>query len=348
MSEDPSITVEELARRLGGMYEGDGALVIRGVATLELAGPDMLSWVGDSAVLPRLVESRAGVALVPGNCSIPTGRTVIRVADPDLAVCDALRHFSPSTERVPPGIHATAVVEASATVAGAAIGANVCVGAGSVIEPGTQLHPGVVIGSRVTIGRDCVLWPNAVVRECVTIGDRVIMHPNVTVGSDGFGFLQRDGKNIKIPQIGTVVIEDDVEIGANSAIDRARSGATRIGRGSKLDNHVQIGHNVEIGEDCVIAGGCAMAGSSSLGDRVIMAGHAGVAEHRHVGNDVRITAKSLVVADVEDGRFVRGNPAVDAVQFARHEVSVRKLPEWFRRIRELSKRVDQLDARDAE
>lgn len=348
MPEEPSITVEELARRLGGTWEGDGSLVVRGVAALELAQPDMLSWVGDAAVLPRLAKSRAGVALVPKDCSPPSGRTVIRVADPDVAVCDVLQHFCPPPERVSPGVHSTATVEPDAIVENAAIGAHVYIGAGSVVGPGTQLHPGVHIASRVTIGRDCVLWPNVVVRELVTIGDRVIIHPNATVGSDGFGFLQRDGKNIKIPQIGTVVIEDDVEIGANSAVDRARSGATRIGRGTKIDNHVQIGHNATVGENCVIAGGCAMAGSSSLGNRVIMAGHAGIAEHRHVGNDVRIAAKSLVLADVDDGRFVRGNPAVDAVRFARHEVSARKLPEWFRRIRELSKRVDQLEARDTE
>lgn len=348
MSEKPSITVEALARRLGGTWEGDGLLVVRGVATLELAQPDMLSWVGDAAILPRLTESRAGVALVPEDCSTPSGRTVIRVADPDVAVCDVLQHFCPPLERVPPGVHSTATIGADVIVEGAAIGAHAHVGAGSVVGAGTELHPGVYIASRVTIGRDCVLWPNVVVRERVTIGDRVIIHPNTTVGSDGFGYLQRNGRNIKIPQIGTVVIEDDVEIGANSAIDRARSGATRIGRGTKLDNHVQIGHNVDIGEDCVLAGGCAIAGSSSLGDRVIMGGHAGVVEHRHVGDDVRITAKSLIVADVDDGGFVRGNPAVEAVRFARREVSVRKLPEWFRRIRELSKRVDRLETRDAE
>ena len=317
--------------------------MIRAVAILEQAGPDTLSWVGTPDLLPAASKSRAGVLLARQGCSLPPDRTVIRVADPDLAVCDVLEYLAPPPDAVEQGVHPSATVSKDTVVAGAAIGANVFVGTGSVIGAGTQLHPGVYVGSGVRIGRDCVLWPNVVVRERATIGDRVVIHPNATIGADGFGYLQRGGRHRKIPQIGTVVIEDDVEIGANSAIDRARSGVTRVGRGTKIDNLVQIAHNVDIGEDCIIIAQCAIGGSASLGRRVVMAGQSGLTDHRHVGNDVQIAAKSTVMANVPDGQVVRGIPATDNYRFLREQASVRKLPEWLKRLRALTQRVRRLE-----
>ncbi len=343
MSQVASYTVADLARRLGGSVEGDETRTVCAVETLEQAGPDALSWVGSPDLLPRAAKSNAGVLLTPRQGSLLGERTIIRVDDPDVAVCEVLKLLAPPMEAVPPGVHARATVAEDAVVDGSAIGPHVSVGRRAVVGTGSQLHPGVHVGSDTVIGCDCVLWPNVVIRERVSIGDRVVIHPNTTIGADGFSYLQRNGRNLKVPQIGTVVIEDDVEIGANCAIDRARSGATRIGRGTKIDNTVQIGHNVVIGEHCVIVSGVALAGSASLGHHVVVAGHAGVADHVHVGNHVRIAAKSAVMKDVADGMDVRGVPATEQRRSLREQAWVRKLPESMERLRSLSKRVDELE-----
>ncbi|MHC4695305.1 MAG: UDP-3-O-(3-hydroxymyristoyl)glucosamine N-acyltransferase [Planctomycetota bacterium] len=345
MSDQPSITAEELAERVGGRLEGDGTRVLREVATLEKAGPDTISWVGTVDFLAKIAESRAGVVLVPRDCEVPSVRNIIRVADPDVAMCVALECLAPPTDAIERGVHTTAVVSPDADVEGAAVGANVYVGSGAVVGNGTQLFPGVFVGTGVHIGSDCVLWPNVVIRERVTIGDRVVIHPNATIGADGYGYLQREGKHRKIPQIGTVVIEDDVEIGAGSTIDRARSGVTRIGRGTKIDNLVQIGHNVDIGEDCIIVAMCAVGGSSSLGHHVVMGGQVGVTDHVHIGNGVQIAGKSSIMHDIPDGRTIRGIPGTENHRFLRERASLRKLPEWIKRFRTLARRVEQLEER---
>ena len=304
MSEQTSITAAELAERIGGTLEGDPTKVIRTAATLEQAGPDALSWVGAPEFLHKAASSDAGVFLLPEGCALPGDRTVIRVADPDAALCEALRCLAPPLEKVALGIHPTAIVSPDAVAEGAAIGANVFVGAGTLIGAGTQLHPGVYVGSQATIGRDCVLWANVVVRERVTIGDRVIIHPNSTIGADGFGYLQRDGEHRKIPQIGTVIIEDDVEIGANSAVDRARSGVTRVGRGTKIDNLVQIAHNVDIGENCIVTGRCGIAGSSTLGHHVFLGGQASITSQRLANSAASRSSGSWSIASTVTKRFI--------------------------------------------
>jgi UDP-3-O-[3-hydroxymyristoyl] glucosamine N-acyltransferase len=343
MSDQPSISAGELARRLDGTLEGDETQVICAVATLEQAGPDALSWAGTPEFVAQVAKSKAGIVLVPEGCSAPPGRTVVRVADPDVAVCEVLEYLAPPPDCLPEGIHPTATVSPDAIVSGASLGANVFVGAGAMVGTGTQLYPGVYVGAGAKIGRDCVLWPNVVLRERVTVGDRVVIHPNSTVGSDGFGYLQRGGKHRKIPQIGTVVIEDDVEIGANSAIDRARSGVTRIGRGTKIDNLVQIGHNVDMGEDCIIVGQCGISGSVTVGHHVVMAGKAGIADHLRIGNGAVVAGAAVVGRNVADGQIVRGNPAVDNHRYLREQASVRKLPKWIERVRALADRVEQLE-----
>lgn len=343
MAKQPSITAAELARRLGGKLQGDDAKVILCVATLEEAGPDALAWVGSPEFLPKVAESKAGVILVPEGCSLPVDRTVICVADPDAALCDVLEYLAPPTDDIPPGVHPQATVSSDAVVEGAAVAAHVSIGSHAVIGPGTQLHPGVYVGNHAIIGCDCVLWPNVVVRERVTIGDRVIIHPNATIGADGFSYLQRGGKHRKIPQIGTVVIEDDVEIGANSTIDRARSGETRIGRGTKIDNLVQIGHNVDVGQDCIIIAQVAIGGSASLGHHVVLSGQVGILDHRHLGNGVQIAVKSMVLRNVPDGQVWRGIPAIENRLFLRQQASLRKLPDMVHRLRQLERRVQRLD-----
>ena len=340
----PSITATELAKRLGGALVGDGTRVIREVAALEDAGPDALAWVASEALLPRLANCAAGVVLVPEDCAVVAERTVIRVPDPDLALCEALLALAPPVEPIPPGVDASARVAKSAVVGGAAVGPLVFVGPRAVVQPGTQLHPGVHIGADCQIGRGCILWPNVVVREYTTLGDRVVLHPNVTVGADGFGYHQRGGRNVKIPQIGRVVVEDDVEIGAGSCVDRARSGVTRIGRGTKIDNLVQIAHNVHIGEDCIVVAQCGISGSTTLGNHVIMGGQAGVSDHVHIGNQAVVAARSGVERDLPDGKVVRGIPAIEHRDFVRQGAAMRRLPKLIQQVRALTKRVEQLES----
>jgi UDP-3-O-[3-hydroxymyristoyl] glucosamine N-acyltransferase len=344
MAERDVITVADVARHLGAEVEGDGTRPVRAVAALPDAAADALSWLGHPKYLPQLRRTRAAAVLVLPDTDVPEGQTVIRVADPDLAMCEVLRLLGPEPPQVPVGAHSSAVVSSDAAVAGVAIGPHVTVCEGARIGPGTQLHAGVYIGARTQIGRDCVLWPNVVVREHATIGDRVIIHPNTTIGADGFGYLLRDGKHRKIPQVGRVVIEDDVEIGANCAVDRARSGETRIRRGTKIDNLVQIGHNCDIGEDCIIVGQCGISGSTTLEHHVVLAGQVGVIDHRRIGAGVQVAARSCVLGDLAAGRVYRGTPAVENQLYGRQQVGVRRLPKMIEQLRELRKRVEDLES----
>lgn len=341
----PGMTAGELAKRLEGTLEGDGALVVRGVAPLDAAGPDSLSWVGDARFLEQAAESGAGVILMPLEGQAPPNKTIIRVADPDVALCEVLTLLSPPPAQVMPGVHPSATIEREATVEGACIGANVYVGANATVGPGTQLHPGVYIGADTKIGRDCVFWPNVVVRERITIGNRVILHPNATIGADGFGYLQREGENVKIPQVGSVVIEDDVEIGASSSVDRARSGVTRVGRGAKIDNLVIVGHNADVGEQCIIVALCGIGGSARLGRHVILGGHAGVSDHCALGDGVQMAAQTVAFKDYPAGAVLRGVPATDNQTFLREHVALRKLPALLKQIRDMEARIKELESR---
>jgi UDP-3-O-[3-hydroxymyristoyl] glucosamine N-acyltransferase len=344
MTEKDAMTVGDVARYLGAELEGDAARVLRRVETLEKAGPDALSWLSSPRYLKQFERTGAAAVLVARELEVPEARTVIRVADPDLALCEVLTLLGPPPEGVPVGVHPSAVVSPDAVVEGAAIGAHVTVGCRARVGPGTQVHPGVYIGAETVIGRDCVLWPNVVVRERTTIGDRVIIHPNTTIGADGFGYLLRDGRHHKIPQIGRVVIEDDIEIGANCAIDRARSGETRIRRGTKIDNLVQIGHNCDIGEHCIIVGQCGISGSTTLEQHVVLGGQVGVTDHIHIGAGVRAAAKAGLTRNTPAGAVVRGNPATDKNLFSRQQAAVRRLPKMIEQLRELRKRVEQLES----
>lgn len=340
----PTITAGALADRLGGRLVGDRDRPIAEVATLADAGAESLTWVGDKRYLAQVATTRAGTVLVPDGCDVPAQVTAIHVADPDLALCTALEMLAPPLPEVAEGIHPDARVSKAAVVTGVAVGPNVFIGPGAHVGPGTQLHAGVYVAPNTRIGRDCVIWQNVVIRERTTIGDRVIIHPNSTIGADGFGYHPRGGKHVKIPQIGRVSIADDVEIGANSCIDRARSGVTRIGRGTKIDNLVQIGHNATIGEDCIIIAQCGIAGTAVLGNHVILAGHVGVADHVTVGDGAVVAAKSAALNSLAGGQAYRGIPAIPNVDFGRQTVSLRRLPELLQQVRNLQKRVEQLES----
>jgi UDP-3-O-[3-hydroxymyristoyl] glucosamine N-acyltransferase len=347
--EPQPLTAAEIAARLGGKLRGDGTRRVTGVAPLEAADENCVSWLGDARYAPQLQQTRAAAVLVSAGLALPETGTehssaLIVVADADLALCAVLRWLSPPPPAVAPGVHPTAIVDASADVRGAAIGPHVYIGPHARIGRGTQLHAGVYVGAEAVIGADCTFWPNVVVRERVRIGDRVIIHPNATIGADGFGYLFRGGAHVKIPQVGTVEIEDDVEIGANAAIDRARSGVTRIGRGTKIDNLVQIGHNNTIGEHCVIVAQCGLSGSCVLEHHAVLGGQVGVVDHLRIGAGAQIAARTLVMRDVDSGQSVMGYPALPSREFFRQQVLLRRLPELAEQVRALARRLEQLES----
>jgi UDP-3-O-[3-hydroxymyristoyl] glucosamine N-acyltransferase len=344
MPKEKSFTVAQIADRLNADLVGDGAARIRDVAPLALADGQCLSWLGDIRYLPALRQTSAAAALVPLDLAPVPNQTLIAVADPDLAICDVLTMLAPEVPAQPAGVHPSAVVAPDARVDGAMIGPQCTIESGVTVGPGTRLHAGVFVGAHTTIGQDCVLWPNVVVREYTRIGDRVIIHPNSTIGADGFGYLMRDGRHVHIPQIGVVVIEDDVEIGANSAVDRARSGVTRLGRGTKIDNLVQIAHNCQLGDHCVVVAQTGLSGSACLGQYVVMAGRSGVADHVTIGDGAQIAAQSVTFKNVAPGAVLRGVPAEPIGPWHRRKAALRRLPELVRQVRELTQRVRELES----
>jgi UDP-3-O-[3-hydroxymyristoyl] glucosamine N-acyltransferase len=267
----------------------------------------------------------------------------LRAKDPYLAYTRALRFFHPEPEFAA-CVHASAIIDPTATVA-----KNVWIGAGAVIGPssriaeGVKIYPNVTIYEDVAIGENSTIHSGTVVRERSQIGRRVVIHNNVVVGCDGFGYAKDEQKAwLKIPQTGRVVIEDDVEIGAGTTIDRASVGESRIGRGTKIDNLVQIGHSCTVGEDTLLCAQVGLAGSSHIGNRVILAGQAGVAGHLKIGDDVVLTAKSATSHDVPAGKIISGIPAFDNRDWLRSTAAFRRLGELQRKIRELEKKFDKL------
>jgi UDP-3-O-[3-hydroxymyristoyl] glucosamine N-acyltransferase len=327
------LTLEEIARRLGGSVEGDARLVIEGIKPLAEAGPAQLAFVARADYARQAAGSRAGALLV-GRGPAPAGRTLLKVDDPYLALARALELFHPAP--VPPaGVHPEARVGSAATVhpeaclmAGSRVGDRCRIGAR------VQVHPGVVVGEDCVIGADTILYPNVTLYPRTVLGARVIVHSGAVLGSDGFGFARDGEAHHKIPQVGWVEVEDDVEIGANTTIDRGTFGPTRIGRGSKIDNLVQVAHNVQVGEHCLLVAQSGLAGSTRLGRSVTLAGQSGAAGHLSLGDGVKVGAKSAVLGDQPAGAFVIGHPAVDHRQWKRMQAALRRLPEMLRGLRE--------------
>ncbi len=337
-------TLGELARLVGGELSGDPALPIRGVASLDGAQPGELSFVTSSRSQREAEGSRASAFLVPAGVELP-GRAVIRVAHPYLAVAALLRAFHPELRPVP-GIHPTAVVAASARVApDATLGEFVVVGAHSTVEPRAVLHAHVVVGEHCRVGEESVLHPHVVLRTEVDVGRRVIIHAGAVLGADGFGYAFDGSRHQKIPQVGRVVIEDEVEIGANVTIDRATLGETVVGRGTKIDNLVQIGHNTLVGADAIIVAQTGISGSCRIGNRVVLGGQVGVVDHVTIGDGAQVGSQSGVHRDVPAGGAVLGYPAIPAADARRSMVALPRLPELLRAVRALERRVGELERR---
>jgi UDP-3-O-[3-hydroxymyristoyl] glucosamine N-acyltransferase len=339
-------TTTQIAQAVTGQVHGDAARVIAGVGSVESAGPGEITWVARDALLKKLPACKAGAVLIqPARAKdVPVGSTAILVDRPSAAIITVLSMFE-DKPAVVPGVHPTAVVDPAAALdAGVSVGPHVTIGAGVQVADRTVLHAGVFLGQGVQIGSDCVIWPNVVIREQCIIGSRVIIHPNATIGADGFGYEFLDGRHVKVPQIGNVVIADDVEIGANTCVDRAKFGSTRIGPGTKIDNLVQIAHNVEIGPGVILVAQAAIGGSAKIGAFSVLGGQAGVADHGRIGNQVTIASASAVTGEVPDKTQVAGIFAFDVQKWRRSQIAVRRLPKLLEQVRELARRVQELES----
>lgn len=335
------VTLDELARLVGGRVTGDGRTLIRGVNGLREAGPGDITFLANARYAPLLATTRASAVILGDGVISPIPS--LSVADPDYAFGCVAEHLLGDSRRPAAGVHPTAVVAKSAR-----LGANVSIGAGTVVEEDASIgdnsviHPQVYIGRAAVIGPDALLYPQVVVREKCQLGARVILHSGTVIGSDGFGYATQKGVHRKIPQVGIVVLEDDVELGANVTVDRARFGRTVIGKGTKIDNLVQIGHNVVVGQGCLLVSQAGIAGSTRLGNHVVMAGQSGLIGHLEIGDGAIITAQSGLTKDVPPGGIMSGSPASERRTHLKELAALSKLPEALQEIRRLQKELDDL------
>jgi len=334
-----TLSFDEVLETIGGAsLEGDWRGSITGIADLREARPGDLSFLGNSRYAHEVAGSRASVILLPEGFEESPGeeRVFLRVKNPSLALgllCGLIeRRFWP---RRSSGIHPTAVIDRDAAVdESASVGPYCLVSTGARIGAGAVLTSHVSLGANAVVGAESRLLTHVTVGDFCEIGDRVLLNPGVVIGADGFGYESVGGTHLKIPQIGRVIIGDDVEVGANTTIDRARFSETRIGKGTKIDNLVQIGHNVTIGEHCLIVAQVGISGSTAIEDRVVIGGQTGVVGHITIGEGAQIGAQSGVSKSVQPGQKMQGTPAIDIKLFQRITALQRRLPEFFERLRE--------------
>jgi UDP-3-O-[3-hydroxymyristoyl] glucosamine N-acyltransferase len=337
-------TLAELQARVGGTVVGDAAVVLARVSAIDDAGPDALTFATNEQYYAAALQSAAAAVLVDASVNIDAAaatKPLLVVENARAALAGLLAMLKPPRPRGPYR-HPSAVVEDGAQVGdGVYLGAQSYVGARARIGDGVTLGVGAYVGDDAIVGAESWLHPHATIHEKCVVGARVVLHSGSVIGSEGFGWAFLVDRLERIPQVGNVVLEDDVEIGANTCVDRAQTGSTFIGRGTKVDNLVQIGHNCRIGKHCAIAALTGFAGSTSIGDFVKIAGQVGTRGHMHIGSHVTVAGKAGVWGDVPDGTMVSGDPARDHRERIRVEAVMRKLPD-------LAKRVSKLEKRDAE
>lgn len=329
-------TTAQLAVRVDGHVVGDGTLVIARVGAIDESDEQTLTFATTPAYLEAALASRAGAILVDDELAAAAGdpprKTIVVVRNTRAALATILAAFDRPRPRGP-FRHPTASIDETATVAADAyVGAQVYVGANAFVGSGTVLHPQSHVGNGAVVGAQCTLQPRSAVLDDCRLGDRVILGPGAVVGSDGFGYVFLDGHFERIPQVGNVELEDDVEIGANTCIDRAQTGSTRVGRGAKIDNLCQIGHNCRIGPHAAFAALCGLAGSTIVGEYVQVGGQAGFKGHITIGARAKIAGQSGVWNDVPQDAFVGGRPARPQKEELRREVMVRNLPKLVARV----------------
>jgi len=320
---------------------------IRGVATLDEAMEDQLGFVSSMKFASMLGATKAAAVIVPElfNPTSPVDVLLFKVPDVELALVKLLPKFAPEPSRPAIGVHPSAVIDPSASIdPTCCIGPNVTIGKNVTIGARSVLHAGAVIESGSMVGADCELHPNVVVGDRTLVGNRVNIKAGAVIGSDGFGFRWDGKQHVKIPQVGIVVIEDDVEIGSCTTIDRAKFGETRIGCGTKIDNQVQIGHNVRIGACTIVCAQTGIAGSATIGNGVVLAANVGVANQSKIGDRVTAAARTGVACDVPPNQVIAGAPYVPHRQWLREQAAVRKLPELIERVRELEEKLAKLQS----
>ena len=334
--------LSELAQLTNARIEGPDDIEIHGAAGLDEANEGQVTFLANPRYTPRVNTTKASAIYLSEGAETERDIAILRVRDAYLAYTRALRIFHPEPE-LEAHIHPSAVIDRSARVAShVAIGACAVIGRNVEIAEGVCIHPNVTIYDDVSIGKDSTIHSGTAIRERTVIGERVVIHNNSVIGCDGFGYAKDEQKRwLKIPQTGRVVIEDDVEIGAGTTIDRASVGESRIGRGTKLDNLVQIGHSCTVGEDSLLCAQVGLAGSSHIGNRVILAGQAGVAGHLTIGDDVVLTAKSATSHDIPAGKIISGIPAFDNRDWLRATAAFRRLGEIARTVRELDRLIKE-------
>ncbi len=320
-----ALSARDVASAVGGELLGDGTVPVQGAAGLDEASEKEISFFHNAKYIASLQKTKARVILIPQHTNgtlLPTGKTLIRVANPQQAFAHVLGLIDKERWHHPSGVHPKAHVESTA-----------------LIGKGTTIYPGCYIGHNVRVGTGSLLYPNVVLLEDTQVGDRVIIQAGAVLGADGYGFVTQKGRHSKIPQIGCVVVEEDVEIGANVTIDRATTGETRIGAGTKIDNLVHIGHNVHIGRDCLIVAQVGIAGSTKVGKQVILGGQVGIVGHLTIGDGAVIAAQSGIMNDVEPGAVLFGSPARPHKQALKLQAIYGKLDELYETMKQLKKKL---------
>ncbi len=327
------LTAREIARQIGGELSGDGAIELKGLAPADSARSGDLTFAENEDYFKRAADGSASAILVDRALEgLTTNKVLIRVPNARVAFAKLLGLFFPSPQFVA-GVHPSAVIASSAQIDPSAhIGPHCIIGERAKLGARVVLHGGDDVGADCALGDDTQLFPNVTLYPRSQIGKRVMIHAGSAIGSDGFGYVFDSGAHRKIPQIGNVIIHDDVEIGANVTIDRGALGSTVIGKGSKIDNLVQIGHNVVLGEHCIVISQVGIAGSTKIGNNVIIAGQAGLAGHLNIGNQVTISAQSGVMTDIPDGEKWLGAPAMRDRDMKRIYIAWQRLPELLRRV----------------
>ena len=339
-------TAIAVAQRLSATLLGDPTLQVTGVAGVTEATLGDLVFAENEKFLSIALGSKAGVVLAPDSSTIeqvPAAKAIIFVANPRAAFVQVLEWLSPTNDQ-PGSIHASAIVANSAVIASSAtLNPHCVVGENVRIGERVRLGNGVSIGDNCSVGDDSILHANVTIYNKVSIGQRCLIHGGVIIGADGFGFVQVGASIRKVPHLGSVSIEDDVEIGANTCVDRAKTGTTVIGAGTKIDNLVQVGHNVRVGRSCLIVAGSAIGGGAQIGDGVILAGQVGVRDNVTIGSGVKVGARAGVLTDVKAGAGISGYPAHDHGDTIREYAALTRLPEALKKIRQLDRRIAELE-----
>jgi UDP-3-O-[3-hydroxymyristoyl] glucosamine N-acyltransferase len=319
------MTVDELASEIGAEVVGDGSATILSAATLEDAQPGQVSFLANPKYLRQVEATKASAVIVAPGVRPVKNTTLLKTSDPYHAFMKAVVRLHGHRKHPFQGIHPAANVDPSATL-----------GEGCIV------YPGAYVGPRARIGRDCILYPNAVIYDDCVLGDRVIVHAGTAVGVDGYGYATHKGEHHKIPQVGNVIIEDDVEIGACCSIERAAMGSTVIGRGTKIDQLVVVGHGVKVGAHCLLVAQTGISGSVTLGHHVTLAGQTGVAGHLKIGNQVTVGAQSGIISDIDDQSTVVGSPAMPVSHARRVYMLFTQLPDLVDRIKALEQQIEEL------